>query len=139
MEHTFCSIFLSPQYNSCINVRSCPICMNHFTPGHLLISECFRGGFIFTVEQSLLICYFTPIDCSSWLAKRTVQDETQQHKTHNNQHEMPPPCPPAALPSPSMGRTEVPPTHDATASYGPMLVACGLVWRCHGQFLCLEH
>ena len=51
------------EYNSCINVWSCPISMNHFMPGHLIISGCFCGGFIFTVEQSLLICYFTPINC----------------------------------------------------------------------------
>jgi hypothetical protein len=34
-----------------------------------------------------------------WLAKSTVQHKTQQHKTHNNQHEILPPYPPAALPS----------------------------------------
>jgi hypothetical protein len=53
------------------------------------------------------------------LAKSMVQHETQQHKTHNNQHEMPPPYPPAALPSPSMGRPVVPPTHGAEATKVP--------------------
>ena len=67
-----------------------------------------------------------------------IQDKTQQHKTHNNQHEMPSPCPPAALPSPSMGRSVVPTTHGIVASYGPMLGARGLIWRCHGRFLHLE-
>ena len=95
----------------------------------------FFGGFIFTVEQVCLFVTLPPLISTSWLAKSTVQEKTQQHKTHNNQHEMPPPSPPATLPSPSMSRTKAPPTHGVTASYGPMLVPPGLVWRCHGWFL----
>jgi hypothetical protein len=53
------------------------------------------------------------------LAKSMVQHETQQHKTHNNQHEMLLPYPPAALPSPSMGRPVAPPTHGAEATKVP--------------------
>jgi hypothetical protein len=53
------------------------------------------------------------------LAKSTVQHKTQQHKTHNNQHEMPPSYPPAALPSPSMSRSVAPPTHGAEATKVP--------------------
>ncbi len=45
---------------------------------------------------------------SCWLAKSTVQHKTQQHKTHTNQHEIPPPYPSAALPSPSRGRPVAP-------------------------------
>ncbi len=54
-----------------------------------------------------------------WLAKSMVQHKTQQHKTHNNQHEMPPPYPPTALPSPSMGRPVAPPTHGAETTKVP--------------------
>ncbi len=54
-----------------------------------------------------------------WLAKSTVQHETQQHKTHNNQDEMPPPYSPVALPSPSMGRPVAPPKHGAEATKVP--------------------
>jgi hypothetical protein len=50
------------------------------------------------------------------LAKSTVQHETQQHKTHNNKHDMPPPNPPAALPSRSMGWPVAPPTHCTEAT-----------------------
>ncbi len=54
-----------------------------------------------------------------WLAKSMVQHKTQQHKTHNNQHEIPPLYPLAALPSPSMGRPVAPPTHGAEATKVP--------------------
>jgi hypothetical protein len=47
------------------------------------------------------------------LVKSTVQHKTQQH------HEMPLPYPPAALPSPSMGRPVAPPTHGAEATKVP--------------------
>ncbi len=53
------------------------------------------------------------------LAKSMVQNKTQQHKTHNNQHEMLRPYPPVALPSPSMGRPVAPPTHGAEATKVP--------------------
>jgi hypothetical protein len=54
-----------------------------------------------------------------WLAKSKIQHKTQQHKTHNNQHEMPLPYPPEALPSPSMGRLVAPPTHGTEATKVP--------------------
>ena len=123
-------------------MRSCPTCMNHFMPRHLIISGSGLGVFVVAFYlQCTKVCLFVtlpPSMSTSRLAKSTVQDKTQQHKTHNNQHEMPPPCPPVALPSLSMGWIEAPPTHGVTASYGPMLVAHGLVWWCHSQFLCLE-
>jgi len=43
----------------------------------------------------------------------------QNTKTHNNQHEPPLPYTPAALPSPSMGRSAAPPTHGAAAPEVP--------------------
>ncbi len=54
-----------------------------------------------------------------WLAKSMVQHKTKQHKTHNNQYEMPPPYPPAALPSPSMVRPVAPPKHGAEVTKVP--------------------
>jgi hypothetical protein len=57
---------------------------------------------------------------TSRLAKSTAQHKTQLHKTHNNQHEMPQPYPPADLPSPTMGRPAAPPTHGAAATKVPM-------------------
>ena len=54
-----------------------------------------------------------------WLAKSMVQHKTQQHKTHSNQHEIPLPYSPVALPSPSMARQVVPPTHGAEATKVP--------------------
>ncbi len=54
-----------------------------------------------------------------WLAKIAVQHKTQQHKTHNNQHDMPLPYPPVALPSSSMGRPVAPPTYGAEATKVP--------------------
>ncbi len=53
------------------------------------------------------------------LAKSTVQHKTQQHKTHSNQHEMLPPYPPTALPSPSMGMPVAPSTPGAEATKVP--------------------
>jgi hypothetical protein len=52
-------------------------------------------------------------------------DTTQhtKHKTYINQHEPPPSYPPAALPSPSMGRAAELKSHGAASSYGPMLGA----------------
>jgi hypothetical protein len=55
----------------------------------------------------------------------TTQHNTTQHikqKTHNNQHEPPPPFPPAALSSLSMGRSAaLTITLAAASSYGPMM------------------
>jgi hypothetical protein len=34
------------------------ISTNHYTPVHLIIYGCFRGDFLFTVEQSYFICTF---------------------------------------------------------------------------------
>jgi hypothetical protein len=48
-----------------------------------------------------------------------AQNTTTQTQTHNNQHEMLPPYPPAALPSPSMGKPVAPPTHGAEATKVP--------------------
>jgi hypothetical protein len=71
-----------------------------------------------------------------WLAKSTVQHKTQQHKTHNNQHEIPPPYPPAALPSPSTGRPMVPPTHGTEATKVPkQCIRCQVCAQC-GWFPC---
>ncbi len=51
-----------------------------------------------------------------WLAKSMVQHKTHQQKTHNSQHEILPPYPPAALPSPSMGRPVALPIHGTEAT-----------------------
>jgi hypothetical protein len=78
---------------------------------YFLCYECIKvGHFAFAKKYQV---------STSQLAKNTVQDKTQQHKTRNNQHEMPPPCPPVALPSPSMGRSAAPPTHVAEAGKVP--------------------
>ncbi len=69
-------------------------------------------------------------------AKSTVQHKTQQHKTHNNQHEMPLPYPPAALPSPSKGRLVAPPTHGAEATKVPKQGIRHRVSAQHGWFPC---
>ena len=102
----------------------------------------YSGGLVVVDYLQLhKVCLFvtlSPLISTSRLDKSRVQDETQQQKTHDNRHEMPPPCPPVALPSPSMGRSAAPTTHGVVASYGPMLGACGLVWQRHGWFLCLE-
>jgi hypothetical protein len=50
------------------------------------------------------------------VAKRPLVTNTK-HKTHNNQHEPPPPYLPAALPSTSMGRSLAPTTHGAAAHW----------------------
>ncbi len=68
------------------------------------------------------------------LAKSTVQHKTQQHKTHNNQHEMPRPYPPTALPSPSMGRPVAPPTHGVEATKVPKQGIRHRVCAQHGWF-----
>ncbi len=73
---------------------------------------------------------------TSWLAKSMVQHETQQYKTHNNQHEMPPLYPPAALPSPSIGRPVVPPTHGAEATEVPKQGIWRWVCARRGWFPC---
>ena len=56
-----------------------------------------------------------------WWLKEAAHDlrPTQNTKTHNNQHELPPPYLPADLPSTSMGRSEAPPTHGAAAPEVP--------------------
>ena len=54
---------------------------------------------------------------------------------HGHQNDPPPSYPTAALPSLSMGRAAVPPTHGAAAS---LKLAQGLsdrVWQCHSWFL----
>ncbi len=71
-----------------------------------------------------------------WLAKSTAQHKTQQHKTHNNQHEMLPPYPPVALPSPSMGRPVMPPSHGAEATKVPKQGVWRRVCAWHGWFPC---
>ncbi len=71
-----------------------------------------------------------------WLAKSMVQHKTKQHKTHDNQHEMPPPHPPAALPSPSMGRPVAPPTHFADATKVPKQGVWHQVCTQRGWFPC---
>ena len=90
------------------------------------------------MHESWPFCFCRYQVSTSQLVKSMVQDETQPHKTHNNQHEPPPSYPPPASPSPSMGRSVAPTTHGVAASYGPMLGTRGLVWQCHSQFLCLE-
>jgi hypothetical protein len=70
-----------------------------------------------------------------------MQGNTTQHtkhKTHNNQHELPPPYPPAAFLSPSMGRSRALTTHGAASSYGPMLSANGRVLQHDGWFPCFR-
>ena len=76
---------------------------------------------------------------TSRLAKSTVQHKTQQIKTSNNQHEMPPPCSPAALPSPSMGRPEAPPTLCATTTKVPTQGIRHQVCALRGWLPCLGH
>ena len=68
------------------------------------------------------------------MCKQTqLNTQNTKHKTHNNQHELPPPYPPAALHSPSMGRSAALTTHGAASSYGPMLSASGRVLQ-HGSW-----
>ncbi len=75
-----------------------------------LCYECNKVGHFGWSQIKFSIC---------WLAKSTVQHKTQQHKTHNNQHEIPPSYPPEALPSPSMGRPVAPSTHGAQSTKVP--------------------
>ena len=52
-----------------------------------------------------------------------------KHKKHNNQHELPPPYPPAVLHSPYMGRSAALTISLAAASsYGPMIRASSWVF-----------
>jgi hypothetical protein len=74
---------------------------------------------------------------TSWLAKSMVYHKTQQHKTHNNQHEMLPPYSPAALPSPSMGRPAAPPSHGAAATKVPTKGVQHRICAWHGWLPCL--
>ncbi len=60
-----------------------------------------------------------------------------KHNTHNNQNELPPPYPPLAMPSLSMGRLLAPPTNGTAAPYGPMQGTRGRVWRQDSWFACL--
>jgi hypothetical protein len=73
------------------------------------------------------------------LIKSRVQHKTQQHKTHNNQHEMLPPYPPIDLPSPSMGMPVAPPTHGAEATKVPKQVVRRQVCAQRGWFPCSGH
>jgi hypothetical protein len=76
---------------------------------------------------------------SCWLAKSTIQQKSLQHKTHNNQHEMSPPYPPAALPSPSMGRPVAPPTHGTEATKVPKQDVQHRVCAQRSWFPCFGH
>jgi hypothetical protein len=50
---------------------------------------------------------------------KTCHNHNTQHTIHNNQNELPPPYPPLALPSLSMGRLLAPPANGAADPYGP--------------------
>ena len=70
-----------------------------------------------------------------------MQGNTTQHTkhtTHNNQHELPPPYPPAVMLSASTGRSMALTTHGAASSYGPMLSANGRVLQHGGWFPCFR-
>jgi hypothetical protein len=73
----------------------------------------------------------------------TTQPTTHnpQPTTHNSQYqdEPPPPYPPAALPSLSMGRAVAPPNLGAMTPYGSTASARWQVPDCHGWFSCLGH
>ncbi len=135
-----------PQYNSHINTRFCATCMNNSMLAHLIISGCFCGVFVLQLCQ---VCLF--VLCPDrflqvgWQKNKnyrmTMQGNTTQHtkhKTHNNQHELPPPYPPAVLLSASMGRSRALTTHGAASSYGPMLSANGRVLQHGGWFPCFR-
>ncbi len=94
---------------------------------YFLCYECTKVGHFWLVLDQISTC---------WLAKSTVQHKTQQNKTHNNQHEIPPPYPPAALPSPSMGRPVVPPTHGTEATKVPKQGIWSWVCAWGGWFPC---
>jgi hypothetical protein len=59
--------------------------------------------------------------------------------THNNQNELPPPYPPAALPSLSIGRAVAPPNLGAATPQGSTASAWWRVRDRHGWFPCLGH
>ncbi len=110
--------------------------MNHFSEWHVITFGQFGGTFMLWMHTSRPFQLVSDQVSTCRLAKSTVQHKTQQHKTHNNQHEMPPPYLPVALPSPSLGRSVAPPTHGAEATKVPKQgVWCRVCARC-GWFPC---
>jgi hypothetical protein len=127
---------MQPKLHFSQNVKACHFSMNHFSEWHVIIFGWFGGTFMLWMHKSWQFRLVSDQVSTCRLAKNTVQHKTQQHKTHNNQHEMPPPYPPAALPSPSMGRAVAPPTHGAEAAKVPKQGVRCRVCAQRGWFLC---
>lgn len=104
---------------------------------HVIIFGRFGGILCVTIAHKL------DRVATSVLAKAKSTAHTKNTITHNNQDELPPPYPPAACPSPTMGWSAVPSIHVhvavavALAPYGPILGACYQVGQCHGWLTCL--
>ncbi len=95
--------------------------------------------FMLWMHKSWPFCLVSDRIPTCWLAKSTVQLKKQQHITHNNQHEIPPPYPPVVLPSPSMGRPVTPPSHGAEATKVPKQSVQRRVCAWHDWFPCSGH
>ena len=141
-EYNFCAIF----HGATIQLlHQCEVLCHlyeSFNAGTSNNSGCFCGVFLSTVAQSLLICTLSRSISTRWFAKNIklknnyASKHNTIHKTQNNQHELPPPFPPEALHSPSMGWSAALTTHGAMSSYGSMLSASGRALQHSGWLPC---
>ena len=123
--HTFLHAFTATKTLPFHNVKS----SHHENFGIALTFGWFGDAFLSTSMQKLTI-FANPI--ATFYKVGTTQN-TQQPT------EPPPPYPPGALSSHSMGtRSAVPTTHGVAASRSPILGARGLVWWRHSLLACLE-
>ncbi len=119
MHLTFCAVKTQPKLHFSQNVKACHFSMNHFSEWHVITLGWFGCTFYVINAQKSAISAGLRSSFYMSVSQKCGPAQTQQHKTHNNQHEMPPPYPPAALPSPSMDRPVAPPTHGAEATKVP--------------------
>ncbi len=127
---------MQPKLHFSQNVKACHFSMNHFSEWHVITFGRFAGAFYDMNAQKLAISAGLRSNFYMSVSQKYGPAQNTTTQTHNNQHEKPLPYPPAALPSPVMGRPVVPPTHGAEATKVPKQGIRHRVWAQRGWLPC---